>query len=148
MWAARIVPALFAATLPGEAPAGAGAHIAAAGARTAVAVAARTAAAAEQVERRAAEGIAASHTAGAEARIAAVAALVEKGAARLALPVWEPHTLPEVVATAPHTNQVRPASVVEARRPHKPRPPSPVRRRKGSLFSREERRVRIADISS
>ena len=39
-------------------------------------------------------------------------------------------------------------AAAEALPPRKPRPPSPVRRRKGSLSSREERRVRIADISS
>jgi hypothetical protein len=140
----------FAARLPEEEPAGVGAHIAVAEARTAAEVAeveveARIAAAAARLS---AEHIAEPNTAAAGARTAvAVAGLVGAEAARLARPVSGLRIPQEVVATAPSANQARPA-LAEGPRPQKPPPPSPVRRKKGSLFSREGRRVRTADISS
>jgi len=146
---------LCAAKLPEKALEGAGAHIAAE--RTAEGAAERTA----EVERRAAAGTAAPNTAeaalvereGAAAglRTAAAAVVEREEAAELARQARAAaagrRNPAGVVAMAPPAIRDRPASV-EARRPHKPPPPSPVRRRKGSLFSRGERRVRIADISS
>src|SRR5580698_1712149 len=131
--------------------AGAEANIAAAEARTAAAAKVEVEeriAAAVAAARLSAERTAEPNTAAAGARTAvAAAAPVGPEAARLARPVSGPRIPQEVVATAPSANQARPAWA-EGPRPQKPPPPSPVRRRKGSLFSREERRVRIADISS
>ena len=53
-----------------------------------------------------------------------------------------------VVATEPLGFREHIVRVAEALRPRKLLPPAPVRRRKGSLSSRGEHRVRIADISS
>jgi hypothetical protein len=87
-----------------------------------------------------AAGIAAPHTeaVGEAEAVRTAAGLAERVAATKAQPRVR-HTQPEAVA------RVLPVMEEEALHPLKPRP---ARRRKGSLSLKEERRVRIADISS
>jgi hypothetical protein len=98
--------------------------------------------------------IARSHTAaavGPEQRTAAEAALMEvasEAVARRPAPAEGRRIPAEVAATEPPGFRERIALAAEARQPQKLLLPAPVRRRKGNLSWREERRVRIADISS
>ena len=79
--------------------------------------------------------VAAEHIAAAAVEVAGPAAVARpaRAAGR--------HIPAEVVATEPPAAE-------EALPRRKPPPPSPARRKTGSLSSREEHRVRIADISS
>jgi hypothetical protein len=88
----------------------------------------------------AAAGIAGPHTAAEAAEASAVVAKRPAPAEGRRIPA-------EVVATEP-TVRERIARAAEAPRPQKLLLPALVRRRKGSLSSRGEHRVRIADISS
>jgi len=91
-------------------------------------------------------GPVAERTAAAVAHTAAAAVEME-GPAAAARPerAVGPRSLRRIPAEAVATE---PLVVQEALPLRKPPPPSLVRRKKGSLSSREEHRVRIADISS
>jgi hypothetical protein len=96
----------------------------------------------------AAAGIAGPHTAA-----AAVVAPDPRTAAEVAVanppaPAEGRRIPAEVVATEPPVLRERIARAAEVLQPQKLLPPAPVRRRKGNLSWRGERRVRIADISS
>src|SRR5579863_5601488 len=95
----------------------------------------------------AADIVAVAHTAAAVRTVVAAAgpAAMPARAAGFRIPAEAVARRPSVIPG----RFARTAEVAEeALRPPAPRPPSPGRRRKGSLSSREEHRVRIADISS